>query len=85
MADTQGLRIASLCSGIAGLDLGLHQAIPGSRTVVFCERDAFASAVLLEGMAQKALADAPVWCGDIGGFDGSRWRGRVDLLCAGYP
>jgi len=37
----------SLCSGSGGLDLGLHLALPGHRTVVHVERDAYAVAILV--------------------------------------
>ena len=35
-------------------------------------------------MEDKALDDAPVWS-DLAAFDGRPWRGKVDMLTAGYP
>jgi DNA (cytosine-5)-methyltransferase 1 len=41
---TGGLRVASVCSSVGGLDLGLHRA--GHRTVSFCEADPWRRQVL---------------------------------------
>ena len=74
----------SLCAGAAGLDLALHIACEGYRTVGYVEREAYAAAVLVARMEDTALDRAPVW-DDIATFDGSAWRGVVDILTAGYP
>ncbi len=78
-------RIMSLCSGVAGLDLGLQLAVPRARIVVYVEREAYPAAILLARMEDKSLEPAPIWCGDIGEFDGKPWRGCVDILTSGYP
>lgn len=78
------LRGISLCAGVAGLDLGLHLAEPGYRTVCYVERIGFAAATLVARMADQTLAPAPVW-DDLRTFDGRPWRGRVHLVSAGYP
>lgn len=77
------LRAASLCSGIGAIDLAVHAAC-GARTVVFCERDAFAAAILVARMEDSSLPQAPVW-DDVTTFDGRPWRGVVDLVFAGFP
>lgn len=74
----------SLCAGVAGLDLGLHIAEPGYRTVCYVERNSFAAATLVARMADASLAPAPVW-DDLKSFDGRPWRGRIHILTAGYP
>ncbi|AUM72971.1 DNA cytosine methyltransferase [Paracoccus jeotgali] len=74
----------SLCSGVGGLELGLHLACPRYRTVGYVERDAFAAAVLVARMEDAAMDHAPVW-DDVAGFDGRPWRGAVDIVTAGYP
>jgi len=74
----------SLCSGAGGLDLGLHLACHGYRTVGHVERDAYAAAVLVARMEDAALDPAPVW-DDLATFDGRPWRGAVDIVTAGYP
>lgn len=76
------LRALSLCSGIGGLDLGLRAL--GVECVCYVEREAFSAAVLVARMADASLDRAPVWS-DVATFDARAWRGRVDLLHAGYP
>jgi len=69
----------SLCAGAGGIDLGLTIACPGYRTVCYVEREAYAAAVLVARMEDAALDTAPVW-DDVGSFDGSPWRGKVDKV-----
>ncbi|RDD72173.1 DNA cytosine methyltransferase [Paracoccus versutus] len=83
-ADDACLFGLSLCSGAGGLDLGLHLACPGYRTVGHVERDAYAAAILVARMEDAALDRAPVW-DDVATFDGRPWRGAVDIVTAGYP
>lgn len=78
------LRGLSLCAGYGGLDLGLHIAEPGYRTVGYVEREAHAAAALVARMGDEALAPAPIW-DDLRSFDGRPWRGRVHIISAGYP
>lgn len=78
------LRLLSLCSGIGGLDLGLRLAVRQARTVCYVEQEAFAAAILVAKMHDGALDEGPVWS-DIHTFDGRPWRGRVDVIHAGYP
>jgi DNA (cytosine-5)-methyltransferase 1 len=78
------LRGLSLCAGYAGLDLGLHIAEPNYRTVGYVEREAHAAATLVARMADKALAQAPIW-DDLKSFDGKPWRNRIHIVTAGYP
>jgi len=78
------LRGISLCAGYGGLDLGIHVAERGYRTVGYVEREAHAAATLVARMEDQALAQAPVW-DDLKSFDGRPWRDRVHLVSAGYP
>lgn len=80
----EDLRGISLCAGVGGLDLGLHLAEPGYRTVCYVERNGFAASTLVARMADASLAPAPVW-DDLRSFDGRPWRGRVHIVSAGYP
>lgn len=76
--------ILSLFSGGGGLDLGIHRAVRGARTVVYVEREAFACEVLAARMEEGALAPAPIWT-DVRTFDGRPWRGVVDCVAGGSP
>jgi DNA (cytosine-5)-methyltransferase 1 len=75
----------SLFSGVAGLDLGVAEALGGRvRVLGYCEREAYAAAVLLARMEDSSLEPAPVWCGDIADMDLAPFVG-VDLITAGAP
>jgi DNA (cytosine-5)-methyltransferase 1 len=78
------LRALHLCSGYGGFELGLRLAGIPARTVAHVERDAYAAATLVARMADQVLDQAPVWS-DLTTFDGAPWRGRVDLITAGFP
>ncbi len=73
-----------LCSGIGGIGLGLQLAIPDYRTVCHVEWDSFAAAVLVARMEDQTLDQAPIW-DDLTTFDGTVWRGKVDIITAGFP
>lgn len=74
----------SLCAGAGGLDLGIHLAVTGYRTVGYVEREACAAATLVARMEDEALDCAPVW-DNVADFDGRPWRGVVDIIHGGYP
>ena len=81
---SQPLNILSICTGGAGLDLGVELAIPSARTVCMVEREAFSVATLVSAMEQGLLHPAPVWS-DARTFNGRAWRGAVDGLIGGIP
>ncbi len=74
----------ALCAGVGGLELGLALANPGYRSVGYVERESYATAILVARMGEQALDPAPVW-DDLTTFDGRPWRGKVDLISAGFP
>jgi DNA (cytosine-5)-methyltransferase 1 len=74
----------ALCAGCGGFSLALTLAGVEHRTVCFVERDSYAASIIVARMAEKTLDQAPVWS-DIATFDGRPWRGRVDLITAGFP
>lgn len=75
----------ALCAGVGGLELGLSLALGnGYRCVGYCEREAYAASTLVARMEDATLDRAPVW-DDIKTFDGKPWRGKVDIISAGYP
>ncbi|HET8777942.1 MAG TPA: DNA cytosine methyltransferase [Candidatus Limnocylindria bacterium] len=78
------MRVASLCDGSGLSEYALRLALPGARTVLRVERDAYAAATLVEAMAAGRLDAAPLWS-DLRTLDGRPWRGAVDCVVAGYP
>ncbi|MAK37120.1 MAG: hypothetical protein CMC15_13280 [Flavobacteriaceae bacterium] len=76
--------ICSLFSGIGGLDESVRLAAPGSKTVVYVERESYAVATLCKKMEDKILDEAPIW-DDITSFDGKPWRGKVSTIIGGFP
>jgi DNA (cytosine-5)-methyltransferase 1 len=85
MTNVVGSRILSLFSGVGGLDIAVHLALPGSRVVGYVERDAYASATLMARMEESSLDPAPVFVGEIQDVDGSEFRGCIDVVCGGIP
>jgi DNA (cytosine-5)-methyltransferase 1 len=74
----------ALYSGYGGIELGLKLAVAGYRTVCYVEREAPVAARVVELMEQKVMDEAPVWS-DARTFDGKAWRGKVDVITAGFP
>ena len=84
MDNTEEFRCISLCTGYAGIELGLRRAVPALRTVCYVEVEAFACANLVSKMEAGKLDAAPVWT-DIKTFDGRPFHKRVHIITAGYP
>ena len=80
--------VLSLCAGIGGLELGVAGAVARLggrlRTVLACERQAYAAAVLVVRMEDASLDPHLVW-DDLTTFDGIPFRDRVDIVVAGVP
>ncbi len=74
----------SICSGCAGIELGLSLVEPLYRTICYVEREAYAAAVLAARMEEGSLAKALIWS-DVRNFDGQPWSGLVDVVTSGYP
>ena len=78
------IRVLDLFSGIGGFSYGLKQA-GGFRTVGYVEREPYCQNVLVARMQDgQQLDPAPIF-DDICNFDGSVWRGTVDLVTSGWP
>jgi DNA (cytosine-5)-methyltransferase 1 len=78
-----GLRTLSLFSGGLGLDRGVALAIP-ARTVCYVEFDAQCQRLIQARIRDSSVDDAPIW-DDARTFDGSAWRGAVDIVIGGPP
>ena len=80
--------ILSLCTGIGGLDIGLHAGLRSvghsPRTVCYVEREAFAVACLGKAIEEGRLDDAPIWLGDLQLMPLDLFP-RIDIITGGYP
>lgn len=74
----------ALCAGVGGLELGIERVFDGYRTVCYVEGEAFSAAVLTKQMEKGRLHQAPIWS-NLRTFDGEPWRGKVDIVSAGFP
>jgi site-specific DNA-cytosine methylase len=82
--NTEQFNCISLCTGYAGIELGLERVIPNLRTVCYVEVEAFACSNLVAKIEQGKLAEAPIWT-DIKTFNGRPFRNRVHIITGGYP
>lgn len=82
--NTEEFRCISLCTGYAGIELGLRRVIPNMRTVAYVEIEAFAAANLVAKIEGSSLDVAPVWT-DIKTFDGQVFHNRIHIITGGYP
>lgn len=71
------MKVLDLFSGIGGFSLGLERA--GMETVAFCEIEPFCREVL-----KKHWPDVPVHQ-DIRELNGEEYKGKVDVVCGGFP
>lgn len=78
----RGLREISLFTGAGGGVLA--SKLLGWQTVCYVEWDKFCQKVLAARIEDGLLEDAPIY-GDVQEFDGTEWRGKVDVVSAGFP
>lgn len=71
------MRMLDLFAGIGGFSLAAHWM--GWETAAFVEWDSFAQKVL-----RKNFSNVPIH-GDIKQFDGTQYKGSVDIICGGFP
>lgn len=81
--DTRTFNTISICSGYAGIELGLREVIP-TRTVCYVEIEVSAATILAKRMEEGYLDKAPIWT-NLKTFDPKPWRGKVDILTGGFP
>ena len=84
MDSTSPVTHIGLCAGYGGIELGLHRAVRGMRTIALCEIEAFAIANLVSKMEAGLMDPAPIWP-DLKTFPWGAFRDRVDILTGGYP
>lgn len=71
----------SLFTGNGGIDLSLKDYV---RTILYCEKDEYAQAIILSRMLEGSLEFAPVWT-DVTTMDGYKFRDLADLIKGGFP
>jgi len=76
------MRELALFAGAGGGILG--GKLLGWRTVCAVECDPYAASVLVARQNDGTLDPFPVW-DDVRTFDGTRWRGAVDVISGGFP
>lgn len=82
LAHLGGMRELALFAGAGGGILGGH--LLGWRTVCAVEWADYPRKVLLARQRDGILPRFPVW-DDVQTFDGTAWRGRVDVVSGGFP
>jgi site-specific DNA-cytosine methylase len=69
----------------AGIGGGLLASqLLGHRVICAVENDPYAQAVLLDAQNKGCFPPFPIW-DDVRTFDGTAWRGIVDLVSGGFP
>lgn len=71
------MRVLDLFAGIGGFSLAAHWM--GWETVAFVERDEYAQKILAKNFPGIPIYD------DVRTFDGTKFRGTVDIICGGFP
>ena len=79
---TTELNELALFAGAGGGILG--GKLLGWRTVCAVEWEPYAAAVLCARQNEGILSPFPIW-DDVQTFDGTAWRGRVDVVSGGFP
>lgn len=82
VAPPRQLRELHLFAGAGGGILG--GMLLGHRTVCAVEINEYRRKILLSRQRDGILPRFPIW-DDVRTFDGRAWRGKVDLLCGGFP
>lgn len=72
----------ALFAGAGGGILGGH--LLGWRTVCAVEREPYAAGVLMQRQNDGILPPFPIW-DDACTFDGTAWRGIIDVVSGGFP
>jgi site-specific DNA-cytosine methylase len=77
------VKILDLFSGIGGLSLAVHDTVPNSRTVGFCDIDSKAKSVIMSQQRAGKLDKCDFW-DDVTKLKASGLP-KVDMITAGFP
>jgi len=84
------INIISLCSGVGGLDLGVHRALRrlgyNPRTVCYVEGELFSASTLVKAMEAAEMDEAPIWS-NVKTFESKPFVESmgVDCVIGGFP
>lgn len=84
MDNTKDITILSLCTGYAGIDLGIKRVFRNTKVICYCELEAYNISNLVQKIEGGLLDTAPIWT-DIKTFPWACFSQRVDILTAGFP
>jgi len=74
----------ALCAGYGGLELGIESFFDEYKTVCYVEAGLYPAAEIVKKMEKGWMDEAPIWS-NVRTFDGSSWRGKVDIISGGFP
>jgi DNA (cytosine-5)-methyltransferase 1 len=74
----------ALCAGYGGLELGIESFFDEYKTVCYVEGGLYPAAEIVKKMEKGWMDEAPIWS-NVRTFDGSSWRGKVDIISGGFP
>lgn len=75
------LRGLDLFSGYGGITRALGDYV---KPILYCEKEAYAQAILLTRMDEGDLPFAPIW-NDVTTLDGKKLKGMVEIIYGGFP
>ena len=84
MDDPGPIKHLSVCTGYEGIGIGLRRIWGNVREIAYLEIEAFAQANLVSKMESGHLHPAPIYS-DVKTFPFREFRGKVDILSAGFP
>ncbi len=85
MDNTRDIRILSICTGYAGLELAFERIFPAAGfKIVAVEIESYACANLVAKAEEGKLALEAVYP-DVRSFPAEKFRGCFDIVIAGYP
>lgn len=84
MDNTKDITILSLCTGYAGIDLGIKGVFRNTKVICYCELEAYNISNLVQKIEGGLLDTAPIWT-NLKTFPWACFSQRVDILTAGFP
>lgn len=80
----QTVTILEWCAGYSGIGMGIRRVIKDLRTIGYSEIEEYPITVLAALMEKGLIDVAPIWT-NLKSFPYESFRGKVDILVAGFP